>query len=69
MKITAKEAAKQARVSQSTIYALLRQGRIPAVRIGSRGRGCWRIEQEALDAFVSACKTEPLALVPLKHIK
>ena len=70
--LSVKQAATQAGVSRSLIYALLRQGRLAAVRIGCRGKGKWRIEQSALDAFVEQCKAAapPAALTtPLRHLR
>jgi excisionase family DNA binding protein len=51
-------AARAGGVSPSTIYELCRAGRLPHYRIGGRGRGRILIDEEALDAFLAACRVE-----------
>ena len=67
--LTVKEAAERANVSRSLIYALLRQRRLAASRIGCRGKGCWRIDAEELARWLEGCKQAPGPLAPLKHIR
>lgn len=62
MKLTPKEAAKRACVSVSLIYALLKQRRLPALRVGVRGRGKWLIESDDLDGFLSECRVNELSV-------
>ncbi len=71
MKLTPKECAKRACVSLSLIYALLQQRKIPALRIGVRGRGKWLVEEEDLDGFLANCKVEDLGAddEQLRHIR
>lgn len=47
-------------VSLSLVYALLQKRKIPAYRVGVRGRGKWIIEEEDLDGFLASCKVEEL---------
>lgn len=69
---TVKQAAERAHVSRSLIYALLRTGRLKALRIGCRGRGKWLIEEEVLAAFVEECRAgvpSPAVQPPLRHLR
>lgn len=69
---TVKQAAERAHVSRSLIYALLRTGRLKALRIGCRGKGKWLIEEDTLAAFVEECRAgapSPAALPPLRHLR
>ncbi|KAA1422466.1 helix-turn-helix domain-containing protein [Mumia zhuanghuii] len=38
-------------VSERQVYALVRRGDLPAIRLG--GRGVWRVEAEALEEFIT----------------
>lgn len=69
--LTAKQAAARACVSLSLIYGLLQKGRLPALRVGVRGKGKWLIHPEDLDAFLATCKLSELAAPEgqLKHIR
>jgi excisionase family DNA binding protein len=58
--LTVKEAAAHARVSPSLIYALLKARKIPALRVGCRGKGKWLISVEDLDGFLAGCKLADL---------
>jgi excisionase family DNA binding protein len=69
MFLTVKQAAAFACVSQSLIYALLKSGRLDAVRIGCRvGKGKWLVKQEALTAFLETCKPAIQQAPALRHI-
>jgi len=46
--LTANEAASRLRVHPKTLYRLIRQGKVPAYRMGARGE--WRLRVEDLDA-------------------
>ncbi|MDQ1677131.1 MAG: hypothetical protein QOC93_2275 [Actinomycetota bacterium] len=46
------EVANTLSVSRAQVYALVRTGRLRAIKIG--GRGVWRVERCALEAFISA---------------
>lgn len=67
--LTPKQAAVRANVSRSLIYSLLRQGKLPAARIGCRGRGKWLISPEDLETYMEQCKVTREPLTPLRHIK
>jgi excisionase family DNA binding protein len=47
---TIKELASLLRVHQTTVYRLLRQGRLPAFRVGSN----WRFDGAAIERWQSA---------------
>jgi excisionase family DNA binding protein len=46
------DAAHVLGISSAQIYALVRRGEIPAIKIG--GRGQWRVEIEGLERFIEA---------------
>ncbi len=54
--LTVKQAAARACVSPSLLYALLKARKLPASRVGCRGRGKWLIAVADLDGFLAACK-------------
>ncbi len=54
--MTPAECADKANVSLSLVYSLLRAGRIKAMRIGVRGRGCWRIAPQDFEAWLQTCQ-------------
>jgi excisionase family DNA binding protein len=62
VRLTPKQAAERLSVSLSLVYQLLRQRKIPAYRVGVRGRGKWLIEEEDLNGFLATCKVEELKL-------
>ena len=62
MRLTPKQAAERLSVSLSLVYQLLRQRKIPAYRVGVRGRGKWLIEEQDLNVFLATCKVEELSL-------
>ena len=43
-------------VSVPQVYALVRSGDLPAVKIG--GRGVWRVDRKKLDAFLDELEAE-----------
>jgi excisionase family DNA binding protein len=49
--------AEELSVSPTQVYALLRSGDLPGVKIG--GRGVWRIERTELEAFITRCRVTP----------
>ena len=48
--LTAKEAAAYLRIKKHTLYSLIREGIIPAARIGHR----WRFTRHELDEYTGA---------------
>lgn len=47
---TVAEAADKLRISKSLIYAMVQEGKLPAVRFGRKGRrGCLRIREEDIE--------------------
>jgi excisionase family DNA binding protein len=48
--LTPKQVAEELSVSDSQLYALIRSGDLPAVKIG--GRGQWRIERSKLEEWI-----------------
>ena len=68
--LTVKECAEKLRVSQGTVYALVAQAILPAVRIGGFGRGTIRILESDLQDFIqnSRTKARPPSAA-LRHIR
>ncbi|AZR73103.1 hypothetical protein BBF96_06720 [Anoxybacter fermentans] len=52
------EVAEYLRVNKQTIYNLLRQGQLPAKKIG----GQWRFHKKAIDDYLTAQDTVPAAV-------
>ena len=46
------EVAEVLNISVSQVYALVRRGELPAIKIG--GRGQWRVEYTELEAYIAA---------------
>lgn len=61
--LTVKEIAGRLRVSPSTVYNLVEEGRISCHRIG-KGRGCIRFTEEQVEAFLQSCRVEAGTLRP-----
>jgi excisionase family DNA binding protein len=49
--LTLADVAETLNVSSSQVYALVRNGDLPAIKLG--GRGQWRVEEAALDSFIA----------------
>jgi excisionase family DNA binding protein len=54
--LTTKEVADELRISQRQVYALIREGTLPAVDLGHRTK---RVRRAALDAYVTAREVKP----------
>ncbi len=54
--LTAKEVANLLRLSPQTLYKMLNDGDIPAIRVGSQ----WRFEHEALKAWITRQASLPI---------
>ncbi|WP_117214422.1 helix-turn-helix domain-containing protein [Allorhizocola rhizosphaerae] len=48
--LTLEQVAEELNTSVAQIYALVRRGELPAIRLG--GRGQWRVERAKLEAFI-----------------
>lgn len=48
-------------ISASQSYALVRNGDLPAIKIG--GRGQWRVERTELESYIQRCYTETASFV------
>lgn len=49
--LTLADAAHVLGISAAQMYALVRRGEVPAIKIG--GRGQWRVEIEGLEKFIT----------------
>ena len=49
--LTLADVAELLNVSASQAYALVRNGELPAIKIG--GRGQWRVEQQMLERYIA----------------
>ena len=54
-------------ISASQTYALVRSGELPAIKIG--GRGQWRVERSALEAYIARCYEETKAFVSAHPVR
>lgn len=54
--MTLEDVATYLNVSTRQVYALVRSGDLPAVKIG--GRGVWRVARDQLDAYVERLHAE-----------
>jgi excisionase family DNA binding protein len=48
--LTLEDVATYLSVSVAQVYALVRSGELPAVKLG--GRGVWRVDKRELDAYI-----------------
>ena len=55
------DVAEVLNISASQTYALVRNGDLPAIKIG--GRGQWRVEETALEAYIQKCYADTKAFV------
>ena len=55
------DVAEVLNISASQTYALVRNGDLPAIKIG--GRGQWRVESSALEDYIARCYAETKAFV------
>jgi excisionase family DNA binding protein len=54
-------------ISASQTYALVRSGELPAIKIG--GRGQWRVERTALEAYIARCYEETKAFLSTHPVR
>lgn len=59
--LTLADVAEVLNTSSAQVYALVRRGELPAIKIG--GRGQWRVEAEQLEGFIAQMYTETKAFV------
>jgi len=59
--MTLADAAHVLGISSAQMYALVRRGEIPAIKIG--GRGQWRVEIEGLERFIDETKASTRAFI------
>jgi excisionase family DNA binding protein len=48
--LTLADVAEVLNTSSAQVYALVRRGELPAIKIG--GRGQWRVEREQLESYI-----------------
>ena len=61
------DVAAELNISGSQTYALVRTGDLPAIKIG--GRGQWRVERTALEAYIERCYRDSAAWVRDRPLK
>ena len=54
--LTLDDVAAYLSTSVPQVYALVRSGELPAIKLG--GRGVWRVDREKLDAFLDDLETK-----------
>ena len=59
--LTLPDVAEVLNTSAAQVYALVRRGELPAIKIG--GRGQWRVEADQLEAYISRMYDEARAHV------
>jgi excisionase family DNA binding protein len=59
--LTLADVAEVLSTSSAQVYALVRRGDLPAIKIG--GRGQWRVEASQLEAYIERMYTEARAFV------
>jgi excisionase family DNA binding protein len=59
--LTLADVAEVLSTSSAQVYALVRRGELPAIKIG--GRGQWRVEASQLEAYIERMYDEARAFV------
>ena len=59
--LTLADVAEVLNTSVAQVYALVRRGELPAIKIG--GRGQWRVESSQLEAYITRLYAETEAYV------
>lgn len=54
--LTLDDVADELAISRSQVYALVRNGALPAMKVG--GRGQWRVERARLELFIEQAHAE-----------
>ncbi|HEY0889693.1 MAG TPA: helix-turn-helix domain-containing protein [Nocardioides sp.] len=59
--LTLADVAEVLNTSNAQVYALVRRGELPAIKLG--GRGQWRVEQSKLEEYIARMYEETQAFV------
>ncbi len=59
--LTLADVAEVLNTSSAQVYALVRRGELPAIKLG--GRGQWRVESAKLEDFIAGLYTETASFV------
>lgn len=59
------DVAETLNISAAQVYALVRSGELPAIKIG--GRGQWRVEASELEAYITRMYEETREFVATHH--
>lgn len=59
--LTLADVAEVLNTSSAQVYALVRRGELPAIKIG--GRGQWRVESNVLETFIEQMYSQTKAFV------
>lgn len=59
--LTLADVSEVLNTSQAQVYALVRRGDLPAIKIG--GRGQWRVESEQLEGYIERMYSEARTFV------
>ncbi len=54
--LTLTDVAETLNISAAQAYALVRNGELPAIKVG--GRGQWRVESQALETYIADMYTQ-----------
>lgn len=57
--LTLEDVSKYLNVSVPQVYALVRSGELPAIKVG--GRGIWRVDRRQLEAYIDRLHEETRA--------
>ena len=73
--LTVRDVANRLQLSESLVYRLIEQGKLPCHRVGT-GRGVIRVSEADLDGYLATCRQESRQSTParprrtkLKHLK
>lgn len=59
--MTLADVSEQLNISAAQVYALVRSGDLPAIKVG--GRGQWRVESTELEAYITRMYDQTRAFV------
>jgi excisionase family DNA binding protein len=52
--LTLDQVAEELQVNRAGVYAMVRRGELPALKLG--GRGMWRVDRRDLEAFIDQAR-------------